>query len=360
MRRNAVLIGCSATAVAAAGGLVAAALRPPPPAATSIGAAREGPTIIVHVGPGGGGEATPPAGKGGTRPTGGAPRVEEHTASSLAGAQKVLEREGASRATVLVKGGTYGGESLEWAYSPAGGEIAIRPEPGTGRVVYDGGGRDGSWMTVLPGPARMHVSGMTVQNYTSGGIEFLRDEASGKRSAGGSVKNMTFRRIGTRYGSGSEGDGAVHLVGSRHMTIRNNAFANLENDTVVGGIHGVRLSDGASGNSVTGNAFSRVSGDPVQAGEGASGNRVVGNRFQASGWHGVFSYYASPRAPLCGTGNYFAVNTYGKAYPRPGRAKSFEKRPVAWDGRGGSCTPAPIEAGRGNRYAPDLRIDPPG
>src|SRR5690606_13418394 len=123
-------------------------------------------------------------------------------------------------------------------------------------------------------------------------------------------------------------------------TIRNNAFRNLENDTGHGPVHGIHF-DGSADNSASGNVFVEVGGDPIRAGDGASGNRVIGNRFQTSGRNGVFSYAASSRRTVCGKNNYFAGNTYGKAYPHP-RSKSFEDRPVDQGGRD-ACTPDPIK-----------------
>ncbi|MES9607433.1 right-handed parallel beta-helix repeat-containing protein [Actinomadura sp. NPDC000929] len=342
MRQTAILIGLSA-AVVTAGGLVSATtLGPTPLKATSIGA-QEAEEIVVHVTPGG---------KAGTSAKRG------NTASSMAEAEKILEDKGASKATVLVKGGTYKDEEFEWDYAPAGGEFTVRPESGTGRVVFDGGGRDGYWATVRPGAAKIHFSGMTIQNYTAGGILFRGDKATRKKISGGSVRDMTFRRIGTKYGSGTEGYGAVHMYYSWNMKIERNNFWNLENDTVLSRIHGVYFSNGSGKNSVSGNAFYKVSGDPVRASDGASGNRVTGNKFQTTGWYGLFSYFKFDRDPVCGKNNYFAGNTYGKVYPRPGRKKSFKNQPVDWDKRGkrGACKPDPIKVGPGNRYRPNLRI----
>ncbi|WP_433467085.1 right-handed parallel beta-helix repeat-containing protein [Spirillospora sp. CA-128828] len=342
MRQTVILTGLSAAVVVAAGGVIVTTLRPEPLTATSAGA-RQGDEVVVHVSPGGGA---------------GTSAKQGNTASSLAEAEKILEDKRASKATVLVKGGTYKSESFEWRYSPKGGDITVRPESGTGRVVFDGGGRDGYWATVRPGDAKIHFSGMTIQNYTAGGILFRGDKESRKKITGGSVRNMTFRKLGTKYGSGVEGYGAVHMYYSWNMKIEKNNFWNLENDTVLSRIHGVYFSNGSGDNSVSGNAFYKVSGDPVRASDGASGNRVTGNRFQTTGWYGLFSYFKFDRDPVCGKNNYFAGNTYGKVYPRPGRKKSFKNQPVDWDNRGkrGACKPDPIKVGPGNRYAPGQRI----
>ncbi|WP_067452860.1 right-handed parallel beta-helix repeat-containing protein [Actinomadura macra] len=338
MRRRGMLIGSATTAAVAVGALGAVALEPAPHRAAPTGAG-EGGKVVVHV-----------------APDGGARQKAGLTVSSLAEAQQVLEEKGASTGTVLVQGGTYRDESVEWTYSPAGGDIVIRPEKGTGRVVYDGGGRDGYWLTVRAGSAKTHVSGITVQNYTAGGILFRGDKASGKRITGGSVRNMVFRRLGTRHADGAEGYGAVHMYNSWNMTIQGNDFRELENrkPASYSRIHGVYFSNGASRNTVSGNTFFKISGDPVRASDGASGNRVIGNRFRTTGWYGLFSYFMFPRDPVCGKDNYFAGNTYGTVYPRPGRVKSFKGRPVDWDKRGkrGACTPDPIKVGPGNAYAP--------
>ncbi|MBT2209158.1 MULTISPECIES: right-handed parallel beta-helix repeat-containing protein [Actinomadura] len=332
MRRRGMLIGLAATVVAGAGGAGAAALGPGS-LRTAPASATEGGSVVVHVAPGG-------------------------EVASLEEAEKVLEERNAVDGVVLVRGGTYKNESVAWRYSPEGGSITIRAEPGTGRVVYDGRGRDGYWVTVRAGGARTHFSGITVQNYTAGGILFRGDKDAGERITGGSVRDMVFRRLGTRYAHGREGYGAVHMYNSWKMRIEDNHFQQLENRTAktYSRIHGVYFSDGASENTVSGNSFSRVSGDPVRASDGASRNRVLGNRFQDTGWYGLFSYFRFPRDPVCGTGNYFAGNTYGKPYPRPGRRKSFKGQPVDWDKRGkpGACRPDPIKVGR-NRYAPSAR-----
>ncbi|WP_131740410.1 right-handed parallel beta-helix repeat-containing protein [Actinomadura roseirufa] len=347
MGRRVILIGLSTAAVVTAGGLGAAALgsagRDPRAHQAAPVSAPEG-GVVVHVDPGGGAAKQAAAG----------------TVSSLEEAQKVLEDRNATKATVLVKGGTYQDESFEWSYSPAGGDITVRPESGTGRVVYDGGGREGYWATVRPGSGKIHFSGMTIQNYTAGGILFRGDKETRQKISGGSVRNMVFRRIGTKYGEGKEGYGAVHMYYSWNMRIEHNDFQNLENDTVLSRIHAVYFSNGASNNTVSGNAFSKVSGDPVRASDGASGNRVTGNRFQTTGWYGLFSYFKFDRDPVCGKNNYFAGNTYGKVYPRPGRTKSFKGQPVDWDNRGkkGACRPDPIKVGSGNKYAPNARATP--
>ncbi|MFG2003829.1 right-handed parallel beta-helix repeat-containing protein [Spirillospora sp. NPDC048911] len=366
MRKPVMVIGLSTAAVVGAGGLGLAAWSPQSSSLVPVA----GDEVVVYVSPpgDGAGGAGGSAGAGGDGMTaasskessGGGSKV---TVTSLSEAANALREKGATKGTVLVKGGTYRGESFNWNYMPAGGEFTIKPQPGTGRPVFDGGGQDGYWTSVEAGGTRLHFRGMTVRNYVTGGIHF-NGSTGGEGFSGGSVRNMVFERMGT-ISRGDKGYAALHLQNVTNMDIRDNDFWDLRNrldkpaGTNPGQIHAIYFSEGGGrGSTVAGNTFYKITGDPVRASDGAGGIRVTGNRFKSTGWYGVFSFWRFDRDRTCSTGSTFSGNTYGNGHPRRSETtgkivtKIFKGRPtVSGQEWKGDCKPQPIRDGS-NSYAP--------
>ncbi|MFI0447239.1 right-handed parallel beta-helix repeat-containing protein [Actinomadura sp. 6N118] len=365
MRKPVMLIGLSTAAVVGAGALGVAAWTPQ----SSNLVTASGDEVVVYVSPPGEG-AGGAAGAGGTEMAakssgGGSSKVN---VTSLDEAEEALRQKGATKGTVLVKGGRYKGQSFTWSYMPAGGEFTIKPQPGTGRPVFDGGGQDGYWTSVAAGDAKLHFRGMTVRNYVTGGIHFDGSKGGGGFS-GGSVRNMIFERMGT-IARGERGYAALHLQNVKNIDIANNDFWDLRNrldkaaKTNPGQVHGIYFSEGGGkGSTVSGNTFHKITGDPVRASDGAGGIRVTGNTFKSTGWYGVFTFWRFPRDRDCSTGSTFSGNTYGNGHPRRSPAtgkmqtKNFKGAPTrsGQDFKGLGCKPEPIRNGS-NRYAPNAGI----
>ncbi|GAA2597808.1 right-handed parallel beta-helix repeat-containing protein [Actinomadura fulvescens] len=369
MRKPVMLIGLSTAAIVGAGGLGVAAWTPGSSSLVPV----SGGEVVVHVSPpgegssgGAAGNGGGSAGNGGGSSGGGSSKLN---VTSLDEAEAALREKGATKGTVLVKGGTYKGRSFSWSYMPAGGEFTIKPQPGTGRPVFDGGWQDGYWTSVSPGPAKLHFRGMTVRNYVTGGIHF-NGSTGGEGFNGGSVRNMIFERMGT-IKRGERGYAALHLQNTNNIDVADNDFWDLRNredeaaGTNPGQVHAVYFSEGGGrGSTVSGNTFYKITGDPVRASDGAGGIKVTGNIFKSTGYYGVFSFWRFPRDHTCSTGSTFSGNTYGNGHPRRSKAtgkmvtKNFKGKPTvsgqSFEG-GAKCKPEPIRDGS-NQYAPNAGI----
>ncbi|WP_405680981.1 right-handed parallel beta-helix repeat-containing protein [Streptomyces sp. NBC_00868] len=161
------------------------------------------------------------------------------------------------------------------------------------------------------------------------------------------VKNVTIRNNTFKNLSGPKGFAGVHVKNSSGIVIHDNEFTNLRNE---GYMHGVYLVQ-TSGSQITDNRFTSISGDPVRIRDGSSDNTVSGNTFRKSGTYALFSEWRDPSmGESCGTGNTFRDNQYKTGH---GNSKFTL---IKWGGTGsgkkldwGHCPKASIVNKGGNK-----------
>jgi parallel beta-helix repeat protein len=203
------------------------------------------------------------------------------------------------------------GGSLALAGMAAPGWAAPAKYPGQGKCPAGG-----YKLCINGGPGGFTISGRTF----SGGPNaiLLRD-----------VSNVTIERNTFKNLKGKTGYAGVHVKNSSGIRIRNNSFTSLSNK---GHMHGVYLVK-TSRSTISGNTFSAISGDPVRIRDGSSGNTVSGNTFRKSGIYASFSEWRDTRkGEVCGSGNVFRNNRYG---PGP-RGRHLPT--VKWGGKGGGTS----------------------
>ncbi|GAA2693587.1 MULTISPECIES: hypothetical protein [Actinosynnema] len=250
---------------------------------------------------------------------------------TLEAARALIAAEKPAKATVLVHGGTYS-ESVLWRGTPAGSSITIAPQPNTGDVVFDGRAADGYWVQVAPKSGTLTFRGpMTVRRYGDAGVRAVGTAEDGP-VRGLTVRGLVFAQIGNAWVPGGGGYAGVHLNHATGARITGNSFRNLENSDCPGCVHGVYLAfnlgdrtAGSDRNTVDGNTFQAISGDPVRASDGSGANVVRDNVFRSgtahdgaqrgTGRYGIFSYWSFERADVCARAvNTFSGNRYGNGY----------------------------------------------
>ncbi|MGO4600492.1 right-handed parallel beta-helix repeat-containing protein [Terrabacter sp. 2YAF2] len=180
--------------------------------------------------------------------------------------------------TVLVSSGTYVDEVFPWHSGTSGSPITF--QPAAGATVTISGAKHGftisnqSWIT---------VSGFTVQNSTSNGIYVYN--ATGVRLSGNTVRTSGHRVDGTTaYG--------MYLNSMTNSVVT----GNLVTDNSASGIY---LTNGSTGNQVTGNESSLNAYGYVRNAVGidlrAPGNVVSGNRVHDNEDSGIQSYPGGDR-----------------------------------------------------------------
>ncbi|MFE2869307.1 hypothetical protein [Embleya sp. NPDC059259] len=344
-------------------GLAAAVMILVPSGPEALAAPAGGEDVTVYVDPG----ALSPADLSGDslpRTAGKTGLTAQSPVRSLRDAQVVLEARHPKNATIMLRGGTYTDAGVEWAPGIASGIVTVKAQPGTGPVTFDGrAAKDGYWTKVGPKSPKLNFQGpYTVQRYGDGGIKATGTKQDGPVK-GLVVNGITFKEIGNAWVKGGNGYAGIHLNYVSKAKITNNRFINLENKEVPGNTHGVYLAfnqtqktPGSNGNLVKGNTFQVVSGDPVRASDGSSGNKVQNNVFKkgrdfegkirGNGNHGMFTYWAFPRANICGSGgNTFSGNTYSVNYYN-------KKAPAVSSGTDTGRTCKSVKDTGGNTYKP--------
>lgn len=276
---------------------------------------------------------------------------------SLNDAQRVLADGPEADATVLVRGGTYyQPEEVRWKYAPEDTMVTIKPEPDSGTPVFTGRtdaddttGADSYWMIDSAPRTRLALAGLTVRDYTVGGV-FLRGDNDDDQVTDTTVTGMTFTHLGTKYGDGDNGYATVHLNRASGSTITGNHLVDLENTTHGGNMHGVYLALHSSHNTVRDNEFDTISGDAVRSSNRSDDNLVDDNTFTRTGIDAMFSDWRFDRDEgfdECSSDSVFSNNTYGDGY-------SDDRLPaIDWDDKEPACDEPPITDGGGNVYDPD-------
>lgn len=175
--------------------------------------------------------------------------------------------------TVLVSSGTYTDEVFPWHSGTSGSPITF--QPAAGATVTISGAKHGF---TISNQSWISVSGFTIQNSTSNGIYVYN-------ATGVSLSGNTVRTSGQRV-SGS----SAHGVYVNSMT-NSVVTGNLVTDNSASGIY---LTNGSTGNQVTGNESSWNAYGYVRNGVGidlrAPGNVVKGNRVHDNEDTGIQSY----------------------------------------------------------------------
>jgi parallel beta-helix repeat protein len=189
--------------------------------------------------------------------------------------------------TVLVSSGTYVDEVFPWHSGTSGSPIVF--QPAAGATVTISGAKHGftisnqSWIT---------VSGFTIQNSTSNGIYVYN--ATGVRLSGNTVRTSGHRVDGsTAYG--------MYLNSMTNSVVT----GNLVTDNSASGIY---LTNGSTGNQVTGNESSLNAYGYVRNAVGidlrAPGNLISGNRVHDNEDSGIQSYPGGDRNTIADNVSY--------------------------------------------------------
>jgi hypothetical protein len=254
---------------------------------------------------------------------------------------------------VRIKQGTYVAAQTNWSFFVPGHSVTFMPVDyqlgnGIGSIAglpkFSGNNGTGWWFSGhLPsgsagGNTSLRFYYLEVTDYSLGAISLNGGTkvASGVTvpSTAGMNSNTFFglnlHGLGNKYTGGHSGYGAIDLVNSRGNRIANNHFVNVENSgSSASLIHGVYLANGSSGNVVSSNEFSAISGDPVRTRNASNDNDIAYNSFSHTGVHAFYSEWfcdvgcAQGYTPECASSNnYFHTNSLGAGY---GSAQ-----PVTW------------------------------
>ena len=208
-----------------------------------------------------------------------------------------------------------------------------------------------------PAPANIELKDITIKGFEAGGIEISPQMVAGDankwdggKSAfveGASVHDCTFKGLGSKHTRPGEavwnpadpeypryGAGGVIMRGVSNSVVADNRFEDLENGKVWNAvtndwasgpdlIHAVYMRDSSTGNTVRGNDFVNVSGDPVRVSNGSHGNTVAGNTSENAGqnamvadWHNTTGEVSSKKPKLKNNevGTLYGQNKKGKEW----------------------------------------------
>jgi hypothetical protein len=269
--------------------------------------------------------------------------------NTLSRAQQVLQKAApAADVEVRIEQGVYVAPPSTWTFVVPGRTVSFLPidyEYGetaadiAGRPVFRGDGTTGFWLTAqLPeghpgGDIGLRFYYLQVDLYDRGGltidggfttVDGIRRPASSGHN-GNTIAGMYFTRLGSRWsGTTHHGFGAVDLVNSSNNLVLDNHFSRLENvGTGEDLIHGVYLAHHSTGNSVRGNRFEIISGDPIRIRNDSNDNDVFHNVFERTGRFALYSDWfcdaecarEENRARECPShGNVFRENDIGSGY----------------------------------------------
>jgi hypothetical protein len=247
-----------------------------------------------------------------------------------------------------------------WHYYNPNQKIVIDGQGGTVNGFVDGAPTIGYFLSYRPAvgagttakrpaAANLEVKYLTVRGYESGGIEISPQTVPGKDDqwagglsafvGGANIHDNVFRGLGSQHTPAEQavwnqmrfGAGGVMMRGVQDSRVEHNTFKNLINGDVVGSrngaklIHAVYVNNASSGNTISGNDFENVSGDPVRLSNASNRNDVTGNRSRNAGdgalvsqWHSVANQ-DNPQLPS--VGNRAHGNDIGKLYGKNRKAR---------------------------------------
>lgn len=273
---------------------------------------------------------------------------------------------------IRVKAGVYTAAPVTWTTYVPGHTISFLPADYTygrgsdaikARPVFRGDGSNGFWFRAeLPeghagGDTRLRFYYLQVEQYSNGGIMLDGGTKTGTQGMiagasrgvnGNTIYGMYFRAIGSKHTRAGVGFGAVDLINSQNNIIEANDFVEIENSGALDQqalIHGVYLAHFSSGNSIRGNRFTTVSGDPIRTRNGSNSNTITANVFTRAGSKAYFSdwFQRSGEARECASlENRFYANTLSSGYT--GAISAWTVSPGGRTFTGGpGCNPEPTE-----------------
>jgi hypothetical protein len=160
-------------------------------------------------------------------------------------------------------------------------------------TVFDGDGRGGVWMTLVPRhgqPSNLTIENVEVTNYETA-IDVQGDRNSAQAWAGGmTIHHNRFINIGDIAKNGAEPSTAViRLVNSSHNKIVRNEFEHIRNRQSCDLLHGLYVAHHSTGNLIENNYFEDACGDAIRFRDESNTNTVRGNTFKDSWYHSPVS-----------------------------------------------------------------------
>jgi hypothetical protein len=244
----------------------------------------------------------------------------------------------ATNVKVLIAPGTYFGQKVKWTYYQPQYSISFIPSDPSSMPVFDGCNEanvtdpatqclGGTWfiLSASKGQAtNINISGLKVQNYWMA-VSFNGNwQYEYAFNSNNSIQNCTFYNIGNVFNANVPYSyAAVRLYNSRNNLIQNNVFeSNINLGSYKSYIHSIYAASFASNNSILGNKFINVSGDPVRLRDASNGNLINYNTFSDAGVYASASdwYCVSDSDTQCDKvecpswNNQFLQNTYGNSY----------------------------------------------
>jgi hypothetical protein len=217
--------------------------------------------------------------------------------------------------TIQLESGTYSQPSrLSWTYSNPSYATVIR---GISRAstVIDGGGLADDWLRVatpLGQNANIHVTSLTIKNY----LHAISVKGS-PTDINGWIGNVRVYSAGLDYIGGKHssgiGYGAVRFVNVRNGKILNNRIRYTENITRPELIHGVYLAHFSKNNTVSGNEFYKISGDPIRVRDRSDYNIIESNLLTHAGADAIYGDWYDVDDECPSQGNVLRDNSAGNS-----------------------------------------------
>ncbi|HEX9776196.1 MAG TPA: hypothetical protein VGB83_11550 [Actinomycetota bacterium] len=171
---------------------------------------------------------------------------------------------------------------------------------------YTGGGQSNYWFKFAPSLSTntatgLHIMGLTVRNYTAGGIYFegvstsSSNNRAGHQPTGNGIYNMSFIDLGNKQSDDADhGYGAISLRRSSDNTVGYNYFKRIENACKTtnaagaciewdGHIHALYVQHNSDDNVVFQNNIEWVTGAALKVRDGSDGNMFHHNGFHRAG-----------------------------------------------------------------------------
>ncbi|MEI6229063.1 MAG: Ig-like domain-containing protein [Candidatus Saccharibacteria bacterium] len=234
---------------------------------------------------------------------------------------------------VIIKEGTYTGQSIEWYFVNKGYSITFRArEDGKLPKFIGDAGNAYTWFILKYGGGDSNISFryIWVENYfvamsLNGGANYTPTEAevkidSGKNTSyyqyspkkdqiynsGNKLYGMYFYNIGDKYTKPNPTKASwavLNISNSRNNRIENSHFVNAGN--VIAGasspLHAIYLAHIATNNEILNNEFKNITGDPIRYRNGANNNSVHDNRFTNTGGAGYITEWRCAAIKNCST-----------------------------------------------------------
>lgn len=239
---------------------------------------------------------------------------------------------------IVIDGGGTTVSGLTKDQPAAGFFLSYRPYVGSGTSLAQ------------PAPANLEIKDLTIRGYESGGVEISPMEGPGDDNrwdggreaflTGARIEDCRFEDLGSLHTPDSQtswsgqryGVGGILTRGVSNSWFVDNVFENLENGDVRGTstgprlIHAIYLRDQSSGNTVTGNSFDTVSGDPIRICNASNDNIFRKNTSTNAGIRVLVSEFYNPTENEAdSTGTQIGGNDIGTLYGKKKTAKKYKE-----------------------------------